>query len=77
MFSSLIQNDALLLLFIVAVPIVRALGALVTFFLVGALFESLDDPDALRGRIDGLFRRPPAEPRMADQRHYYRPYWSR
>ena len=63
-------------LFIVLVPIVVVAGALITLFAVGALFDALDHPDELRGRIEAAFRRPPRQPREAGPDHYYRPYWS-
>jgi hypothetical protein len=63
-------------LFIVLVPVVLAAGALVTLFAVGALFDALDHPDELRGRIEAAFRRPPGPPRDTGPEHYYRPYWS-
>ena len=63
-------------LFIVAVPIGAVLGGLVSLFAVGALFDALENPGDLRGRIEGVFRRPPKPPRPTDSDHYYRPYWS-
>jgi len=72
--------DALALiqfLFILAVPVVLAAGAVISLFAAGALFDALDNPDQLRERIDGLFRRPPRDPKATDSRHYYRPYWAR
>jgi hypothetical protein len=64
-------------LFIVAVPIVVAGGAVVTLFAVGALFDALEHPDGLRQSIESAFRRTPKPSRMAGPDHYYRPYWSR
>jgi hypothetical protein len=36
----------------------RDRGGLVTLFAVGALFDALDHPSEVRGRIDAAFRRP-------------------
>ena len=63
-------------LFIVIVPLVAVAGGLVSLFAIGALFEALENPDQLRGRIEGAFRRPPAPPKPTDDKHYYRPYWA-
>lgn len=62
--------------FIVLVPIVLVAGALVTLFALGALFDVLDHPEELRGRIEAAFRRPPRPPRMPGEEHYYKPYWA-
>jgi hypothetical protein len=64
-------------LFILAVPIVLAAGAVISLFAAGAIFDALDNPDQLKERIQGLFRRPPRDPERADAGHYYRPYWLR
>jgi hypothetical protein len=61
---------------ILLLPLVIIGGALFTLFAVGALFDALDHPQEVRGRIDGLFRRPPAPARMTGPEHYYQPYWS-
>jgi hypothetical protein len=63
-------------LFIVLVLIVLVAGAVVTLFAVGALFDALDHPGELRGRIEAAFRRPPRAPRATGQEHYYKPYWA-
>ena len=62
--------------FILLLPVVVIAGALVTLFAVGALFDALDHPQELRGRIDAAFRRPPRPARMTRPDHYYQPYWS-
>lgn len=62
-------------LFIVALPLVVVGGALVSLFAVGALFDALENPGELRGRIEGAFRRPPKPPKTPGSDHYYRPYW--
>ena len=62
--------------FILLLPVVVIAGALVTLFAVGALFDALDHPQELRGRIDAAFRRPPRPARMTKPDHYYQPYWS-
>jgi hypothetical protein len=61
---------------ILFLPLVVIGGALVSLFAVGALFDALDHPHEVRGRIDALFRRPPAPARMTKPDHYYQPYWS-
>ena len=61
---------------ILLLPLVVIAGGLVTLFAVGALFDALDHPDEVRGRIDAAFRRPPRPARMTAPDHYYQPYWS-
>jgi hypothetical protein len=61
---------------ILVLPLVIVGGALLTLFAVGALFDALDHPSEVRGRIEGAFRRPLKPARMAGPGHYYRPYWS-
>ena len=61
---------------ILILPLVIIGGALFTLFAVGALFDALDHPKEVRGRIDGLFRRPLPPARMTGPDHYYQPYWS-
>jgi hypothetical protein len=62
-------------LFIVAVPLVVVAGALVTLFLVGFVFDTLENPEAASRAIEALFRRPPRPPKPTGPDHYYRPYW--
>ena len=62
-------------LFILIVPLVVVGGGLVTLFAVGALFEALENPGELRGRVDNAFRRPPKDPKTPGPEHYYKPYW--
>ena len=61
---------------ILLLPLVVIGGALLTLFAVGALFDALDHPNEVRGRIEGLFRRPLRPARMTRPDHYYQPYWS-
>jgi hypothetical protein len=61
---------------ILLLPMVVIGGALVTLFAVGALFDALDHPREVGGRIDAAFRRPPRPSRTAGPEHYYQPYWS-
>ena len=61
---------------ILLLPLVVIGGALLTLFAVGALFDALDHPSEVRGRIEGLFRRPLRPARMTRPDHYYQPYWS-
>lgn len=63
-------------LLILLLPFVVIGGGLLTLFAVGALFDALEHPQEVRGRIDGLFRQPPKPARMAGPEHYYQPYWS-
>jgi len=60
---------------VLLLPFVVVGGALLTLFAVGALFDALDHPNEVRGRIDAAFRRPPKPARMAGPGHYYQPYW--
>jgi hypothetical protein len=62
-------------LFIVAVPLVAVGGGLVTLFLVGFVFDTLENPEAASRAIEGAFRRPPRPSKMTGPDHYYRPYW--
>jgi len=39
-------------LFILVVPVVLVAGGLVTLFAVGALFDALDNPSEISGRIE-------------------------
>jgi hypothetical protein len=63
-------------LLILLLPFVVIGGGILTLFAVGALFDALEHPHEVRGRIDGLFRQPLAPARMAGPGHYYQPYWS-
>jgi hypothetical protein len=64
-------------LFIVLVPLAIVAGVLFGLFAVGALFNFLEHPEEARGRIEGLFRRPPKPARPPGKDHFYRPYWLR
>jgi hypothetical protein len=61
--------------FVLVLPVVLVAGGLVSLFALGALFDGLDHPDELKGRIEGAFRRPPRPPRTPGKEHYYRAYW--
>jgi hypothetical protein len=61
--------------FIVLVPLVVVGGALASLFAVGALFDALENPGDLRGRVEGLFRRPVRPPKPLGADHYYQAYW--
>lgn len=63
-------------LFILALPLALVAAGLAGLFGLGALFDALENPGDLRGRIEGVFRRPPKPPKIAGRGHYYRPYWS-
>lgn len=68
---------ALQFLFIVLVPLVIVAATLIGLFAIGALFDLLENPGEARGRIEGLFRRPPATPRAPDKDHFYQAHWTR
>ena len=70
------SSAAIQFAFIVIVPLVVVGGGLATLFAVGALFDALENPGELQGRVDGLFRRPPRPPRTPGPEHYYQPHWS-
>jgi hypothetical protein len=61
--------------FIVVLPLVIVGGAVASLFAIGALFEALEDPQALRARIEGAFRPSAAPARTPGPGHYYRPHW--
>jgi len=71
-----IAERAVGFLMVLALPLVIVGGAVVSLFAVGALFDALDHPQDLRGRIEGAFRRPPRAPRVTRPDHYYRPFWA-
>ncbi len=64
--------------FIVLLPLVVVAGAVLSFFAIGAIFDTLDNPAQLRSRVEGLFHGS-ATVKGRDVRpgHYYRPYWAR
>jgi hypothetical protein len=62
-------------LFIVLVPLVVVAGGLATLFGLAALLNAVENPDDLRQRIEGAFRRAPKAPRDPAPDHYYRPHW--
>ncbi len=62
-------------LFILVVPLVIVGGGLLTLFAIGALFEALENPGELKGRVERAFRRPPKDPKATGPDHYYKPYW--
>ena len=61
--------------FIVLIPLVLVAGGLVTLFAVGALFDALDHPEEVAGRVEALFRQPLPPARTPSNDHYYRPHW--
>jgi hypothetical protein len=64
-------------LFIVLVPLAIVAGTVAGLFAIGALFDLLENPGQARGRIEGLFRRPPAPARATDKDHFYQAHWTR
>jgi hypothetical protein len=67
--------NAIGFLFIVALPLIVVAGAMVSLFLVGALFDALDHPEDLKGRIERAFNRPPRPAQRTKPGHYYKPHW--
>jgi hypothetical protein len=67
--------DLLQFVFIVVLPIVIVGGGLASLFAVGALFDALEDPQALRTRIDSAFKPSTRPARAVSASHYYRPHW--
>ena len=61
--------------FIVLLPLIVVAGGLASLFAVGALFDALEDPQALRSRVEGAFRPAQAPARLTGPGHYYRPHW--
>ena len=64
-------------LFIVLLPLLIVAATLAGLFAIGALFDLLENPGEARGRIEGLFRRPPAPPHPPDKVHFYQAHWTR
>jgi hypothetical protein len=71
------MNELVQFLFILAVPVVVAAGALVSLFAVGALFDALDNPGEISSRIEAAFRGKPKPPKPAPPDHYYQAYWAK
>lgn len=70
------MTDLLQFAFIVVLPLIVVAGALVSLFAVGALFDALEDPQALRARIEGAFRpSTTAAARIPGADHYYQRHW--
>lgn len=69
------MTDLLQFAFIVVLPLVVVAGALVSLFAVGALFDALEDPQALRARVEGAFRPTARAARIPGAGHYYQRYW--
>ena len=69
------MTDLLQFVFIVALPLIIVVGGLASLFAVGALFDALENPQALRTRAEGAFRPVARVARMAGPGHYYHPYW--
>ncbi len=69
------MTQAIQFAFIVLLPLIVVGGGLASLFLVGALFDALEDPEGLRSRVEGAFRPSPKPARMIGPDHYYRPHW--
>ena len=75
--TDLLQMPIVTFTFVFLIPLVLVAGGLVSFFAVGALFDFLDNPEALQKMIEDAFRRPPKDPETPGKKHYYRPYWDK
>ena len=62
--------------FIVVTPFLVVAGAVITLFAIGALFDALEHPEELSGRVQSLFRPPLAPPKDPGKEQYYKPYWA-
>jgi hypothetical protein len=51
-------------------------GGAILLLVVAVAVLVLRDPEALKRRVEALFRRAPKPPKAPDRHHYYRPYWS-
>ena len=61
--------------FILFIPLLVVGGGLVTLFAIGALFEALENPGELKGRVERAFSPPQKPPKATGPGHYYKPYW--
>ena len=64
-------------LFIVLVPLLIVAGTVAGLFALGALFDLLENPENVKARVEGLFRRPPPPARGTDKGHFYQAHWQR
>ncbi len=62
-------------LFIPGIALGLVAAVLAGLFAIGALFDALENPDALRQRIEGAFRKPPQPAKPPSDDHYYKPHW--
>ena len=69
------MTQAMQFAFIVMLPLIVVGGGLATLFAVGAIFDALEDPEALRSRVEGAFRASTRPARTIGPNHYYRPHW--
>ena len=69
------MSDLLQFAFIVVLPILLVVGGLASLFAVGALFDALENPQAMRARIEGAFAPSTRAARIAGADHYYQRYW--
>jgi len=69
------MSDLLQFAFIVVLPIILVVGGLASLFAVGALFDALENPQAMRARIEGAFAPSTRAARIPGADHYYQRYW--
>ena len=69
------MSDLLQFAFIVLLPVILVVGGLASLFAVGAFFDALENPQALRTRVESAFRPPARAARTVGADHYYRPHW--
>jgi hypothetical protein len=70
------MSELVAFLFILAVPLVVAAGAVATLFAVGALFDALDHPGEVASRIQAALRGRPKPSKPVSPDHYYKAYWT-
>jgi hypothetical protein len=69
------MTQAIQFAFIVVLPLIVVGGAILSLFAVGAAFDAIEDPGALRSRVEGAFKPSTKPARLTTADHYYRPHW--
>ncbi len=69
------MTDLLQFAFIVVLPLLLVAGGLVSLFAIGAAFDAMEDPQALRSRVEGAFRPVARAARIPGADHYYQRHW--